>query len=507
MPEQHFDVLIIGAGLSGIGAGYHLQTKCPGRSYAILEARDAIGGTWDLFRYPGIRSDSDMYTLGYIFKPWREAKAIADGPSILRYIRETAAEFGIDRKIRYHHRVVRLAWSSEAALWTVEVERGPERERAAYTCRFVLSCCGYYSYAAGHAPDFPGAADFHGPVIHPQDWPATLDYAGKRVVVIGSGATAVTLVPELAKTAAHVTMLQRSPTYIVARPSIDSFASAVTRRLPARLAYAITRWRNVAIGILQFQLARRRPALVKQAIVKLAARALGPEYDVKTHFTPLYNPWDQRICLVPDGDLFASIKAGAASVVTGVIETFTPTGIKLASGETLEADIIVTATGLRMQLLSGMAVEVDGEALDLAKTLIYKGMMYSGVPNFANVFGYTNASWTLKADLTCAYVCRLLNTMARHGYVSCTPRAGADVTPNPTFEFTSGYIQRALEHLPKQGSRAPWKLHQNYALDLLGLRYGRVNDGVMQFAGPKPVRPEPRPATTVPARDNATADA
>jgi cation diffusion facilitator CzcD-associated flavoprotein CzcO len=490
MAIEHFDVLIIGAGLSGIGAGYHLQSKCPRHSYAILEAREAIGGTWDLFRYPGVRSDSDMHTLGYIFKPWRGAKAIADGPAILSYIRETAAEYGIDRKIRFNHRVTSLSWSSAAALWTVAVERGPERQHAVFTCGFVLACSGYYDYAAGYLPNFPGVEQFRGTMIHPQHWPEGLDYAGKRVVVIGSGATAVTLVPELAKTAAHVTMLQRSPTYIVARPSEDAFATKLNRRLPARLAYAITRWRNVAIGMLQYQVARRRPAVVKQAIIRLAQRALGPDYDVATHFTPTYNPWDQRVCLVPDGDLFRSIKAGTSSVVTGQIECFTATGIRLVSGEELAADIVVTATGLRMRLLGGMALVVDGVQQQLGQLLIYRGMMYGGVPNFANVFGYTNASWTLKADLSCAYVCRLLNIMARRGYVSCTPQVDPAMTADATVNFTSGYIQRALADLPKQGSKAPWKLYQNYALDLLSLRFGRVKDGVLQFTR----KPSPRPA-------------
>jgi monooxygenase len=484
----HFDVLVIGAGLSGIGAGYHLQRRCPRLRYAILEAREAIGGTWDLFRYPGVRSDSDMFTLGYGFRPWREARAIADGASILRYVRETAAEYGIDRHIRFCHRVTHAAWSSADAKWTVTTTRSDTGATAVFTCTFLLMCSGYYSYAEGHAPAFPGAGRFTGRIVHPQFWPDDLDCAGKRVVVIGSGATAVTLVPELAKTAAHVVMLQRSPTYIVARPSEDAVANRLRRRLPATLAYRLTRLKNIALGMYFYRRARREPERVKQGIIALARRALGPDIDMATHFTPRYNPWDQRLCLVPDGDLFDAIRAGRASVATETIAAFTEGGIKLGSGTELPADVIVTATGLRLNLLGDVVFELDGRRVDFAKALSYKGMMFSDVPNLAGVFGYTNASWTLKADLICGYVCRLLNHMRRHGYAVATPRRDPSVAELPFLDFSSGYVQRALAMLPKQGTRKPWRVHQNYARDVAALRFGTVADGVMQF---RPARTGP----------------
>ena len=477
---QHFDVLVVGAGLSGIGAGYHLQTRCPELTYAILEGRGATGGTWDLFRYPGVRSDSDMHTLGYRFQPWREAKAIADGPSILNYVRETAREHGIDRRIRFNHRVRRASWSSEEAQWLVEADLG-DGEAARLTCGFLLMCSGYYSYAEGHTPEFPGIERFGGQVIHPQFWPEGLDYAGKRVVVVGSGATAVTIVPEMAKQAAHVTMLQRSPTYVVARPSEDKVANWLRRKLPDKLAYWATRWKNVGVGMYLYRLARKHPERTKRQIVGLARRALGPDYDVGTHFTPSYNPWDQRVCLVPDADLFKAIRAGQASVATGHVETFTGAGIRLRSGEELEADIVVTATGLKLNLLGDVRLSVDGEPVDLSKALAYKGMMFSGVPNLASVFGYTNASWTLKADLTCEHVCRLLNHMRRRGYAAAMPQRDDSVGEEPFLDFTSGYVQRALGALPKQGSKKPWKLHQNYARDMAALRFGKLADGAMKF--------------------------
>jgi monooxygenase len=477
---EHFDVLIVGAGLSGIAAGYHLQAKCPAKSYVILESRDAIGGTWDLFRYPGIRSDSDMYTLGYNFKPWREAKAIADGPSILNYVRETAQENGIDRNIRFHHRVMRAEWSSHDAHWTIEAERGTETVR--FSCGFLFMCSGYYDYAGGYTPEFAGTENFAGEVVHPQHWPEDLDYAGKRVVVIGSGATAVTLVPAMAEKAAHVTMLQRSPTYVVSRPSEDSIANRLRQKLPAMLAYQLARWKNVLLGMYFFRLSRRKPEQMKARLLGLLRKQLGPDYDVATHFTPRYNPWDQRLCLVPDGDLFREINAGRVSVVTDHIERFSPGGLKLQSGRELAADIVVTATGLRMKLFSGLQVAVDGARVELAKTMSYKGMMFSGVPNFAAAFGYTNASWTLKCDLTCEYVCRLLRYMDRHGYRRCMPQRDASVAEAPWLDFTSGYVQRALDQLPRQGAKKPWKLYQNYARDLMSLRFGTVNDGTMQFS-------------------------
>ncbi|WP_257458938.1 flavin-containing monooxygenase [Archangium lipolyticum] len=499
-PTEHFDVLIIGAGLSGIGAAYHLQTNCPGRTYAILEGREAIGGTWDLFRYPGIRSDSDMYTLGYSFRPWTDPKAIADGPSILRYVRETARDHGIDQHIRFRHHVKRAAWSSEEARWTVEAERGPEKERVRISCNFLLMCSGYYNYAEGYRPEFPGEARFQGTIVHPQFWPEDLDYKGKRVVVIGSGATAVTLVPEMARTAAHVTMLQRSPTYVVSRPAQDVIANVLRRFLPAKLAYGITRWKNVMLGMLFYILSRKRPERVKEYIVGLVREHLGPDYDVATHFTPGYKPWDQRVCLVPDANLFDAVKQGHASVVTDQIETFTEKGIKLRSGKELEADVVATATGLKLQLLSDIEFSIDGERRDLSKTLCYKGMMFSEVPNLAYLFGYTNASWTLKVDLTAGYVCRLLNHMAKHGDTTCMPRHDPTVEELPFLDLASGYVQRAFDQMPKQGSKRPWRLYQNYVLDLFTLRFGNVDDGTMRFSrAPKPVttgRPQLEAANT-----------
>ena len=484
MSSEHFDVVIVGAGISGIGAGCHLQKRCPGKSYAILEGRADLGGTWDLFRYPGIRSDSDMYTLGYSFKPWTKPKAIADGPAILEYLNETAQSNGIDQHIRFGHRVQRAAWSSQHARWTVEAERGPEREPVRFTCNFLFMCSGYYNYVEGYTPQFPGSERFAGRIVHPQKWTEDIDYANKRVVVIGSGATAVTIVPEMAKTAAHVTMLQRSPTYVISMPAQDFIANGLRRVLPVKLAHLLTRWKNVLLGMLFFQLSRRRPEVIKKLIFNGVRKALGPDYDIGTHFTPRYNPWDQRLCLVPNGDLFEAIKAGKADVVTDQIDTFTPQGIALRSGKQLEADIIVTATGLNLQLLGGLQVSVDGREVELAKTLNYKGMMFSDVPNLASSFGYTNASWTLKCDLTCEYVCRLLNHMQQHGYRQCMPRnVDPSLTEEPWIDFSSGYVQRSLHKLPKQGSKLPWKLHQNYAFDILMLRYGRVDDGVMEFQG------------------------
>jgi cation diffusion facilitator CzcD-associated flavoprotein CzcO len=482
MTPEHFDVLIVGAGISGIGAGYHLKTNCPGRGYAILEGRDCIGGTWDLFRYPGVRSDSDMYTLGYSFRPWTSPKAIADGPAILAYLNETARAYGIDRKIRFGHFVTRAAWSSESARWTVEVERGEAREPLRFTCSFLFMCAGYYDYAQGYTPEFPGAERFAGRIVHPQQWSEDVAYEGKRVVVIGSGATAVTLVPKLAETA-QVTMLQRSPTYIVSMSDEDTLANWLRRRLPAKLAYALTRWKNVVLGLLLYQFCQRAPERAKRLILRGVRNALGPDFDVERHFSPAYKPWDQRLCLVPNGDLFEAIKQKRVAVVTDAIERFTETGIRLASGAELPADLIVTATGLRMKFLGGLELSVDGARVDPSRGLTYKGMMLEGVPNLAMAVGYTNASWTLKCDLTCEYVCRLLNHMEKHGYAQCRPeRNDADVAAEPFMGLTSGYIQRAQHLFPKQGSKAPWKLYQNYALDLLMLGYGRIEDGVMRFS-------------------------
>ncbi len=480
MTIEHVDVLVIGAGLSGIGAAWHLQTRCPAKSYAILEARDAIGGTWDLFRYPGVRSDSDMYTLGYGFRPWRDAKAIADGPAIRAYIRDTAAEFGIDRKIRYGHRVRLASWSSADARWTVEAET-KSGEVARFTCGFLYACTGYYDYERGYTPDWPDVERFAGRLVHPQQWTDDVDYAGRRVVVIGSGATAVTLVPAMAERAAHVTMLQRSPSFVVTLPARDPIAGWLRRWLPEGAAYRLTRWKNVLLGMLIYGLSRRRPAFMRRLFLYGVRRELGPSYDVATHFTPRYEPWDERLCFVPDADLFAAIRSGKASVVTDHVERFTETGLRLRSGAHLDADVIVTATGLDLKLLSGLSLVVDGRPVVLAETMAYKGMMYSDVPNMASAFGYTNASWTLKCDLTAEYVCRLLNHMDRHGYAVCTARRDPTVREEPVLDFTSGYVQRALATLPRQGSRTPWRLHQNYVRDLLALRYGTVDDGTMAF--------------------------
>ncbi|HET7054342.1 MAG TPA: NAD(P)/FAD-dependent oxidoreductase [Solirubrobacterales bacterium] len=479
--SEHLDVLIVGAGLSGIGAAWHLQDRCPGKSYAILEAREDLGGTWDLFRYPGIRSDSDMHTLGYRFKPWTADRSITDGPSILEYVRETAREHGIEEKIRFGHRAVAAEWSSKEARWTVEAERA-DGERLRLTCDFLWTCSGYYRYDEGYTPEFEGVERFAGPVVHPQHWPEQLDYDGKRVVVIGSGATAVTLVPAMAERAAHVTMLQRSPSYVASLPAEDRIASALRRYLPERAAYAAVRWKNVVIQTLFYQLSRRRPQLIKRLIRRGVERSLPPGYDVDKHFKPRYNPWDQRMCLVPDGDLFRAIGEGKASVVTDRIASFTERGLALESGEELEADVIVTATGLNLLFLGGMELTVDGKAVDVPATMAYKGMMLSGVPNMVFTAGYTNASWTLKADLTSEYVCRLLNHMDAHGYRRCVPEVDPSITEQPLLDFTSGYVLRSLEHFPKQGSKEPWKLRQNYVLDIRTIRRGPIDDGSLRFS-------------------------
>ena len=477
---EHLDVLIVGAGISGIDAAYHLQKRCPGKSWAILEARGAIGGTWDLFRYPGVRSDSDMYTLGFPFRPWTGDQSIVDGPSIRAYVEETARAFGIDRHIRFDHKVTRADWSSAEALWTVEAEVDGETRR--FACRFLFLASGYYDYAQGYRPQWPGEADFSGRIVHPQFWPDDLDLAGRRVVVIGSGATAVTLVPALAECGAQVTMLQRSPTYIVARPSRDGIARRLQRWLPRRLADRATRWKNVLLGIFFFSRARKRPDKVRQAILKLAADSLPPDYDVERDFGPTYNPWDQRLCLVPDGDLFAAIAAGKVEIVTDRIETFTADGLRLASGRELEADIVVTATGLVVKLLGGIALGVDGAPVNVAERFSYKGMMLSDVPNLAVVFGYTNASWTLKCDLSSRYVCRLLNHMDARSYRVCVPRLpGGPLERQPMLDFSSGYVRRAEPFLPAQGPSAPWRVHQNYLKDLVAMRLRPVADEAMEF--------------------------
>ena len=491
--SEHVDVLVVGAGLSGIGAGCHLTMECPDKSFAILESRDAIGGTWDLFRYPGIRSDSDMFTLGFPFRPWPDAKTIADGPSILTYIKETAREYGIEDKIRYHRRAVRASWSSDEALWTVDVERTDSGGSEQFTCNFLFMCSGYYRYDEGYTPDFAGRDNFRGEIIHPQHWPDDLDYSDKRIVVIGSGATAVTLIPSLAEQAAHVTMLQRSPTYVVSLPAIDPLAGPLKRWLPARIANPLLKWKNVLLAMLSFQLSRRRPHIMKAIIRKGLEKSLPADFDIDTHFKPRYNPWDQRLCLVPDGDFFKVLSDGRASVVTDTIDTFTETGIRLASGSEVEADIIITATGLQMLAFGGLALTVDGDEIKLSEKVGYKGMMLSDVPNFAAAIGYTNASWTLKCDVICEYVCRLLNHMDKTGMRQVTPRwREATLPERPFVDLTSGYVLRSVQDFPKQGERPPWRLFQNYIRDVLMIRRGSLVDDAIEFSNPEPVtRAEP----------------
>lgn len=497
---EHLDVLIVGAGLSGIGAAHYVQTECSWASYAVFEARDAIGGTWDLFRYPGIRSDSDMFTLGYSFRPWDGEKTIADGDTILQYIKDTAAESGIDDKIRFHHRIVRADWSTDDAVWHVVAERTDTGEAVELTCGFLFSCSGYYRYDHGYLPDFAGMDRFQGTLVHPQEWPADLDYEGKRVVVIGSGATAVTLVPSLAEKAAHVTMLQRSPTYIVSVPGRNPIAEVLRKVLPGRAASTAIRW-LLALGTQgSYQISKRRPELVKKVLRRGLERQLPKGYDIDTHFTPRYDPWDQRLCAVRDGDLFRAISAGTASVVTDHIDTFTETGLLLESGAELEADVIVTATGLELLFIGGIELSVDGVAVDLPNKLTYKGMMLEGVPNLALAIGYTNASWTLKCDLTCDYVCRLLNHLHRTGLRQCTPRNDdASVSAEPLLGLTSGYVQRSADRFPKQGSAFPWQVHQSYLRDYRALKRSSIEDGAMVFSNPVPAVPLPVEAPAAPA--------
>ena len=478
---EHFDVLIVGAGLSGIGAGAHLKMECPEKSFTILEGREAMGGTWDLFKYPGIRSDSDMFTLGYRFRPWNDPKAIADGPAILKYIQETSKEFNLDEKIRYSHRVVKAEWSTDEVLWKITAEVGEEKGKVYFTCNFLYLCTGYYDYESGYTPDFEGMDSFKGQIIHPQKWTEDIEYADKKVVVIGSGATAVTLVPALAEKAEHVTMLQRSPSYILSVPSKDIIANFLRTVLPNRAAYTISRWKNVLMGLSIYTISRKKANWMKRMLAKGVKKEIGEEL-TNEHFTPHYNPWDQRLCLVPDSDLFKSINDGKATVVTDHIETFTEKGLRLKSGKEIEADIIVTATGLVMKIMAGLQLVVDDKPVELSETMTYKGMMYSDVPNVASAFGYTNASWTLKCDLTAQYICRMLNFMDENGYASCTPRINdPSINPEPAVNFTSGYIQRALKTLPKQGSKLPWRVNQNYIKDIRMFRYGQIDDGTMEF--------------------------
>ena len=488
---QHFDVVIVGAGVSGIGAACHLRRSCPGKTFAILEGRSAIGGTWDLFRYPGIRSDSDMHTFGYSFKPWRAAKAIADGPSIRAYVQEAADEYAVMPHIRFRHRVLTASWCSTEARWSLEVEQAETGRRVAFTCGFLFMCSGYYRYEKGYLPEFPGIEQFQGPVIHPQAWPEDLDYAGKRIAVIGSGATAMTLVPAMAEQAAKVTMIQRSPTYVVSRPAEDAIANWLRRWLPERLAYALTRWKNVQFQQYFYRRTRVAPDAVKAKLLAPVRAYLGPDYDVDKHFTPTYNPWDQRLCLIPDADLFKAINSGKAAVVTDVIKGIGANGVQLESGHEVEADILVTATGLNLGILGAIEFSVDGEAVNFPNTVNYKGIMFSGVPNLANVFGYVNASWTLRADITCEYVCRLLKRMDKLHMRQCTARLreeDQDMQLLPWIVgFTPGYMARTMHLLPKQGDRDPWRNTQNYPLDRKMARQGPLEDGALQFSNRTPV--------------------
>ena len=506
---EHVDVLVVGAGLSGIAAGHHLQTTCPWASYTIVEARDAIGGTWDLFRYPGIRSDSDMYTLGYPFRPWTGEKAIADGPDILRYIEDTAAEEGIDRHIRFHHRIVSVDWSSAEARWHITARRTDTDETVTLTCGFLFTCTGYYRYDHGYTPDFAGMDRYRGQLIHPQAWPEDFEGEGKRVIVIGSGATAVTLIPSLAETAEHVTMLQRSPSYIAAVPPKAPVARLLEKLLPLRWSAPLTRWFAALGGQAFFRWCQRFPGAARKLLRKGVQLQLPDDYDIDTHFTPSYDPWDQRLCADPDGLFFRSIRHGDTSVVTDRIDTFTETGLLLASGRRLDADVIVTATGLELLFMGGIDISVDGAPVELSEKLTYKGMMLEGVPNLAMAVGYTNASWTLKCDLTCDYVARLLNEMRRRGRAQATPRnRDGSVSPEPLLGLTAGYVQRSAHRFPRQGSAAPWRVHQSYLRDYRALKMDDVVDDAMELTDPPPIdAPERRNPTETDGTAAATAAA
>jgi monooxygenase len=479
---EHLDVVIVGAGISGVSAAWHLQDRCPTKSYAILERRDDLGGTWDLFKYPGIRSDSDMFTLGFRFKPWRSAKSIADGASIKAYIKEAAVDNGIDRHIRYRHRAVAADWSDADNRWTLTVDNDGQQRQI--TCSFLFACSGYYNYDEGYSPTFVGSEDFEGTIVHPQHWPEDLDYAGKKIIVIGSGATAVTLIPALVNSGAgHVTMLQRSPSYIISQPKRDKVADRLNGWLPENMAYTAVRWKNVLRQVAFYEACRKWPHRMRKILLGFVERRLPEGYDVEKHFGPLYNPWDQRLCVVPRGDLFRAIRHGQADVVTDTIDRFTRTGIRLTSGEELQADIIITATGLNMQLLGGVRPSRNGEPFDLTSLMTYKGCMFSGVPNFATTFGYTNIGWTLKADLVSEFVCRLLKYMDAKGFDNVEPQhPGDDVDELPFMDFSPGYFQRSMHLLPKSGSRAPWRLKQNYFFDMRTIRHGKIDDEGLRFA-------------------------
>ena len=482
MTQNHFNVIVVGAGISGIGAGYYLQKKCPNKSFVILEGRDNIGGTWDLFRYPGIRSDSDMNTMGFRFKPWMGVKSIADGPSILSYLHETVKENDLNKKIHFNQWVNEASWSSRDSQWTVQVENKKTQELQDFTCDFLFLCGGYYNYEEGYTPHFSGRENFLGQIIHPQKWPINLDYKNKKVVVIGSGATAVTIIPTMAEEAAHVTMLQRSPTYFLSAPDEDPVGNFLRKFISSKLTYKLVRWKNIRFQWWFFQKCRKFPKKVKEFLIKQVREELGPNYDIETHFTPKYNPWEQRMCLVPNGDFFNAINAGKASVITDHIDRFTKKGIKLKSGGEVEADLIVTATGLNLEVCNGIKLEVDNNEVDISKTMTYKGMMFSDVPNLVATFGYTNASWTLRADLTSEYVCRLLNFMDKKGYANCCPRTAEHVEPDGDWlDFTSGYVKRSMHKFPKQGSRDPWRNTQNFPKDVLAIRWGNIDNKELKF--------------------------
>ncbi|MDA9082501.1 NAD(P)/FAD-dependent oxidoreductase [Gammaproteobacteria bacterium] len=481
---MHKDIIIVGAGISGIAAGYNLQKSCPDKSFAILEGREALGGTWDLFKYPGVRSDSDMHTLGFRFKPWIHKKAIADGPSILKYLNETVDDYNLREKITYNQKVIASNWVSDSSIWELTVD--DNGQEISMSCNFLFLCGGYYSYDKPYMPDFPGMDAFNGRVIHPQFWDESLDYSNKKVVVIGSGATAVTLVPAIAESAKQTTMLQRSPSYVISAPAEDPWNNALNKIFPVKFTYFVIRWKNILRTIIGFYLSRKYPERIKERLINLVREELGQDFDVEKHFTPSYKPWDQRMCLVPDGDLFSAIKDNRANVVTDTIDTFTPTGILLNSGNEIEADIVISATGIELNALNDINVSVDGLKVEANRKLSYKGMMLSGVPNLAISFGYVNSSWTLRADLTCEYVCRLINTMDKEGCAACSPEEDLNALVEDDYiDFTSGYVQRALDRLPKQGKKSPWRNYQNYLLDIFYVRLFSIKDSTLRFYNPK----------------------